>query len=623
MIFIFLSFLCFTSMKVNPVLCSVKGKVMRMKFLYILVLHLFVFALCQVSCYAQNVSTVSIINFKPGDHVLYDNYKDNRVQLIKTQQEVSLYEDVILTGNGHIRLIASLPKADRNNPQAINLAATRASTVRSYLRQRYRMLTKWCFTFYIETKEVADNTVKVEYIAAPIADNAPTDIYYSTSVNDLRAIHAKLARYGKIPYLELATVKPDNPLLTKRTDSIATNPVKVKPIADKLNPAEFLVAIYYRWDKHKLDSMYLSNPRQLATLDSILTSSTIQKMDTLTIVAFASPEGHPNYNQRLSERRANTIRDYIVARYPQIPPQRIVTIARGENWEGLLKFALNDPELPSRDKVLDIITSGMSDLQKQSSLTKLDNGKTYYRYILPNYYRYLRNGASVFISYQPEPLPLLAPPLLGFTPPATIQPLALPSKPKRYFPIALRTNLLYDAIGAFNIGIEVPLGKRKNWSWIGDMAYSYWRSPRNLYALQTLEYGTELRYWLGVSEKKKEKNSNWAKPLKGWNVGLYGRYWKRYDAQWVNGLQGDGSWSAGLTAGYAFPISKQLAFEASLGAGWFSTSQYRHYHQPEYDKEGKYHLMWQETGQWSGLSITKIRLSLVWLIEYKKGGVRL
>lgn len=372
--------------------------------------------------------------------------------------------------------------------------------------------------------------------------------------------------------------------------------------------------------------MYLSNPENLHLLDSILNSDNSRYIDTLTIVSYASPEGHPDYNQRLSERRAKTIKDYIIGRYKAISPERIVTRARGENWQGLRKFVVNDPALPSRDKVLQIIDSSLPDIQKQDFLTKLNGGTTYYRYILPNYYRYLRNGSSVLINYTrtpvaaviDEPRPMLE---------TRLEPLLVPlffmtnPQPVVRYPIALKTNLLFDAVGAPNIGIEVPIGM--HFSVVGDFAYAYWRSPKNLYALQTLEGGVEGRYWFGVSDRKKQKNAEWAKPLRGWNVGLYAMYCSRYDVQWIDGYQGDGFWSAGLTAGYATPVGRNLTLEFSLAAGYFYTKEYRHYHQPEYDKNGKYHLMWQQTGSLGTFSLTKARVSLVWLIPNRqKGGLK-
>ena len=183
--------------------------------------------------------------------------------------------------------------------------------------------------------------------------------------------------------------------------------------------------------------------------------------------------------------------------------------------------------------------------------------------------------------------------------------------------IAVKTNLLYDAVGALNAGIEIPI--KEKFSWNADIAYAYWRTSNSLYALQTLEYGTEFKFWPGIGKKTSTHNI----PLHGWNIGIYGRYWQRYDVQWKDGFQGNGVWSTGVTGGYAFPISNQLALECSIGGGWLYVSKYRHYHRPEYGPNGRTYLMWKETGKWNGLSITKISLSLIWHIQRsKKGGTK-
>lgn len=400
--------------------------------------------------------------------------------------------------------------------------------------------------------------------------------------------------------------------------------VATNSFAQAQNTQRVPIKIHFRWDKSELDKSYLTNSENLQRLDSLLRLSVTEHIDTICIVAYASPEGDPTYNQRLSERRAKAIKEYLNKNYSLLDSTTIVMDARGENWDGFLEMAKGDTLLPMRKKVLEILTSPMSDIQRQTKIEHLDGGKVYRNYILPNYYRYLRNAVSLFFIYAPEVVSDVKEETVSEQPKETV--LEIPIIDIDYsdmqsetevvynYPIALRTNLLYNAIGAINAGIEIPFGSQKNWSVIVDGAYSYWRTSNNLYALQTLEYGTELRYWFGVSDRRKSRNENWSKPLKGWNVGVYGRYWQRYDVQAIDGYQGDGSWSTGLTVGYAFPISKQLSFETSVGGGWFSTSQYRHYHKPQ---DG--HLMWQETGSWSGFTLTKVRFALVWLIQ-KRGG---
>ena len=175
--------------------------------------------------------------------------------------------------------------------------------------------------------------------------------------------------------------------------------------------------------------------------------------------------------------------------------------------------------------------------------------------------------------------------------------------------LAFRTNLLYDLVGAFNLGIEIPVGR---WSLLFDGAYSYWHTGNNLYALQTLEYGAEGRIWLG--------RKSCGRKLTGWNFGIYGRYWSRFDVQAVDGYQGDDVWSVGITAGYAVPLSSKLNFEASIGVGYFHASEFRHYHRPWYDAAGEVHLMWQQTGVYSVIAPTKFRLSLVYLLNWKNKG---
>lgn len=385
--------------------------------------------------------------------------------------------------------------------------------------------------------------------------------------------------------------------------------------------------LYFRVDKSYIDPTYMNNALMLERMNKIITEQNITHIDSLIISAYASPEAPSDYNKRLSQRRANAVRDYLLKQFPLLKSEIIYANGHGENWHGLRLQVEEDSQLPMKDEVLRIIDSNIDEDKRELRLKALQRGAVY-RYIYRNYYPSLRLGASlnvILAKTAPENLqPLIFKPIIRQFASRTVLPQiplpVYPIKPKKVYryPVAFRSNLLYDAVGALNIGIEVPYGKQKNWSAMADMAYSYWRSSKNLYALQTLEYGLENRYWFGVSQKRKESNPNWAQPLKGFYVGAYGSYWQRYDVQFIDGYQGDASWSAGFTAGYSIPLNRSLSFDFGIGAGWFSTSEYRHYHQPEYDAQGKYHLMWQQTGNWGGLSLTKLRLSLVWLIQTSK-----
>lgn len=389
--------------------------------------------------------------------------------------------------------------------------------------------------------------------------------------------------------------------------------------------------IFFRVDKSDIDPSYMNNAAVLDYMSRIVTEKNLTYIDSLIISAYASPEAPSAYNKRLSERRANAVREYFLKKFPSLRPNIVHAYGHGENWVGLRKLVVADSLLPDKSEVLRIIDSDLPEDAREQRLKALDGGAIY-RYIYKNFYPRLRLGASLKVMLAeaaPEDLRSLifgqaiqpivprVEPLKPPLPIITIPPIIEYDTIYNY-PLAFRTNLLYDAVGALNIGIEVPFGKRKNWSLMADFAYSYWRSQKNLYALQTLEYGVESRYWFGVKEVRKIRNPNWAQPMKGFYLGVYGRYWQRYDVQFVDGYQGDGSWSAGITAGYVVPLNRSFSLDFGLAGGWFSTSEYRHYHQPEYDENGKGHLMWQQTGTWSGLSLTKVRLALVWMIRTSK-----
>lgn len=566
-------------------------------------------------------SAEPIIHFRHGSETLYGALNDNKASLASIHSIIAEKRPQIEDGSGHIRLTALMPSDQRGNLAALNLASIRASVIRTYLKNNHPSLSDIHFTFLIDPNG-KENAIRVEFVPGVVSDATQSDIWYSLSRNHPEKIEYAMSHYKRIPFSDGSELFEATGMDFDVTDPILDKTVTTKIVG--MTDEKVSVTIYYRWDKDNLDKTYLNNAETLVKIDSLLTSEESQYIDSLVVVAYASPEGIPAYNHALSQRRANTIKQYILENYPQYKYDQIITIARGENWEGFRRMAVGDPNLPMKEQVLAIIDNpNLDDVQRQSMITRLDGGRLYKNYILPNYYRYLRLGASLFVIYTPgtpveidfEPIHVeISEPIFI---PSVIEPI-ITIDTVRSYPIALRTNLLYDALGALNIGIELPYGRGKNWSFIADIAYAYWRSPKNLYALQTLEYGLENRYWFGVSQKKRDRKANWAQPLKGFYVGIYGKYWQRYDAQWIDGVQGDVSWSAGLTAGYTIPLSNSLSFDFGIGAGWVSTSEYRHYHQPEYDENGQYHLMWQETGRWSGLSLTKVRFALVWLIQTTK-----
>ncbi len=182
-------------------------------------------------------------------------------------------------------------------------------------------------------------------------------------------------------------------------------------------------------------------------------------------------------------------------------------------------------------------------------------------------------------------------------------------------PVACKTNLLFDLGSALNIELEVPIGER--FSIAGEYIFPWWLWEKDQVCFQTLTGGLEGRYWLKPSYKHQDRSLGTHNPLTGWFVGLYTNL-GYYDFEWKkDGYQGEFYVAAGVSAGYAQPLSRHLSLELSLGVGYLNTD-YRHYHAEQYG-DGSWHLVRQNSGSYQWFGPTKAKVSLVWYPQIKKG----
>lgn len=386
-----------------------------------------------------------------------------------------------------------------------------------------------------------------------------------------------------------------------------------------------LVTIYFRWDKSNLDPTYLTNATALRQIDSLIRSNHTLPIDSMRIIAYASPEGAAAYNQKLSQQRAFALKEYLVETYSGIiRQQQIICEAKGENWEEFREMAIADTLLPMKAQLLKVIDNPKIDnTERQRQIERIDGGRLYKNYILPNYYRRLRSGASLAISYRPpfsltiEQQPVrsvldkLSPPPTTATLSAIRTTSTTPSD--RYIrPFSLKTNLLSDIATMPNIELEVPIGKR--FSIMGEWTFPWWgglRYSKN-FTLQMLSGGGEIRYWFTRNHNQQNKFSKWGdyNPLCGWFVGIYAGGGV-YDFQfWGDGIQGEFFIASGVSGGYAHPIGKHLHMEYSIGIGYLQTD-YRHYT----PIDG--HKVWEYDGRQKWFGPTKAKISLVWSPRFK------
>lgn len=391
--------------------------------------------------------------------------------------------------------------------------------------------------------------------------------------------------------------------------------------------------VHFRQGKAQLDTAFSHNGAELsgfidklrkADQDSLLT------LKRINIFGAASPEGPVLLNQNLSERRAHAIYDYVSAR-ESLPDSLVTFRYLGRDWSGLRRIVEADNAVPNRAEMIELLDkiiatstpSTAGDVEAISKLQQIGGGAPY-RYLYSRLYPSLReSGISVEYFFNPN-VALSAPSLYFSLPDPELLDINImvqgEAKQCRPFYMALKTNLLYDALALPNIGAEFYLGKNLsvagNWMygwWDKDNRHRYWRA-----------YGGDLalRWWFGSQAH--------AKPLTGHHIGLYGGV-ITYDFEfggkgYMGGLPGRSLWArcnrvAGVEYGYSLPVARRLNIDFTIGIGYFG-GKYMKYVPGE--NKGEY--IWQSTHNLKWFGPTKAEISLVWLIgcdNYnRKGGAK-
>ena len=383
------------------------------------------------------------------------------------------------------------------------------------------------------------------------------------------------------------------------------------------------IVLYFKIDGAILDSTYMGNSKSLKKLDELIKNKLIiSNLDSITIVASSSPDGNEVYNLNLSKKRAESVKTYIIEKYPMIMNKLIRALYTGENWIDFKRMIETDKNIPYQEKLISIINSNRKNEAKEWLIKTLANGEAW-RYIKKNFLPQLRTGAVCVIYYKQEPIKeekkevqqqeekILIPPKEPehAIPPSPI----IITKPL----FAIKTNLLYDVLSAANLEIEVPIGEQ--WSIAAEGIFPWWKASRADWTMQLLAGHAAVKYWFGDRNKKDI--------LTGWNIGLYGGIGK-YDLQFFDkdGEQGD-FFDAGVQGAYAHKIGKYFRMEYSLGVGYLQRDS------KKYDKVNDtmhgdikvFKYPWEvKRQQWFGPTSAKI--SLVWLLNKKtvkkEGGVK-
>ena len=329
-------------------------------------------------------------------------------------------------------------------------------------------------------------------------------------------------------------------------------------------------AIHYRFDRIDVDSSYMDNAAAIDTIRFCLTHSV--HIDSITVYAWASPEGGYPHNKWLSEKRAAAAKELLLALAAdttKLNAGKIKISPLAENWEGLLELVEQNYRRPNRERLLRILRAeGIGEETRKWRIRNLDDGYTW-NYLKQHYMKQLRSATWVCVWTSVgaiAPLPELRDSLrapqsgLGRTVEAV-------GRPVSEFSFAVKTNLLADLVTAVNLGVEVPLGE--NFSLNAHFTFPWWTAGPygNKYALQLLDAEGELRWWFAPGEER----------LEGHYLALQGSGGK-FDLQWGRdiGCYQCYNWGVGLSYGYAMSLGKHLNMEFALTLGYLAID-YQHY----------------------------------------------
>lgn len=378
------------------------------------------------------------------------------------------------------------------------------------------------------------------------------------------------------------------------------------------------VKVYFRQGYSRLQPAFRGNGIRLDEFMrrvSEMHADSTARLNSIDIVAYASPEGSFTLNRKLARKRAENISAYLRGNMPFLSGSLFNVQPKGIDWDGLAAM-VEASDMRYRSEVLNILrnvpeTTYRNGRLVDSRLKRLMDlrGGRPYNYMLTHFFPELRAaGAYVicdFVRIAQPAIPINKPnepnEANGANEANEVDaaiPVATELPECDYDRWAIKSNALYLAAGVTNIGGEYAF--HPHWSVDLPLVYSPYTLART-YRMRFLYIQPEARYWLD-------------RPMKGhffgvhlhagvFNVSLDNR--NRYQSE--KGFHG-----AGISYGYAMPLSRRWSMEFTVGVGYAFTKYCTYYNVPNgirYEKDIPYHY-------WG---LTKLGLNFVYRFGDKCG----
>lgn len=140
------------------------------------------------------------------------------------------------------------------------------------------------------------------------------------------------------------------------------------------------VRLSYRQGSREIDETYNGNADELSSisrlLEPLIADDPNYRIISVTVTAYASPEGIYEDNLQLSRQRAESMKNYLKRRYPRLGEVNITTVAGGEDWRDLRRLIV-ESSYAWKAEALDIIDNTGLFQGREKRLMDLHSGNPY------------------------------------------------------------------------------------------------------------------------------------------------------------------------------------------------------------------------------------------------------
>lgn len=306
--------------------------------------------------------------------------KDEALHLVPVYRKASGEEitlpPVVISGTLHYRY---------NQRETALMSHSRYEAEKPYEIAVLKKYNPYAIVHYRQTlKGAGAGTLRVDHYLEDCCDLmlvGRTDILVGDAEPEEPVVAPKVLDKRSINAGQLVLIRPADEVVKKRSDRMTIR-------------IQFVVA------RHDINPSLPGNAEELRRVDDFfraLRNDRVRyKIETSTIHGYASPEAPYDYNLKLSQRRADSFRNYLMTRYGL---HDVNAVGMGEDWEGLRR-AVESSAMPSRDQVLSIIDFVDLFGGREKQLMDLEGGRPYH-YMLQVLYPPLRR-MEMEVSYEVE-----------------------------------------------------------------------------------------------------------------------------------------------------------------------------------------------------------------------------